>query len=114
MEFFELVGENISDILRKKGWTNIQLAEEIGVSKQVMGKILKGQKAINDLEIKKISSKLDVSIDELIDEREEEIEEPVLMFMDTVNEKNREQFEFLNLVIKEIIDMEELYNETRI
>ena len=33
------------------------------------------------------------------------------MFMDTVNEKNREQFEFLNLVIKEIIDMEELNNE---
>ena len=111
MEFFELVGKNISDILRKKGWTNIQLAEEIGVSKQVIGKILKGQKAINALEIKKISSKLDASIDELIDEREEEIEEPVLMFMGTVNEKNREQFEFLNLVIKEIIDMEELNNE---
>lgn len=111
MEFFEKVGMNISDILKEKGWTNTELATRIGVSKQVMGKILKGQKAINALEINDISLELGVSVEELIKDRNESIQEPVLMFMGNINDDNKSQFEFLNLVIKEIIDMEDILNE---
>ncbi|WP_294351033.1 helix-turn-helix transcriptional regulator [uncultured Clostridium sp.] len=111
MEFFEKVGMNISDILKEKGWTNTELATRIGVSKQVMGKILKGQKAINALEINDISLELGVSVEELIKDRNESIQEPVLMFMGNINDDNKSQFEFLSLVIKEIIDMEDILNE---
>lgn len=42
-----------------------ELADKIGVSKQVMSKIVKGQKSINVFEIKKISKILNVSMDRL-------------------------------------------------
>ena len=41
------------EVLTEKNMSQTELAEKIGVSKQVMGKIVKGQKSINALEIKK-------------------------------------------------------------
>lgn len=47
MNFFEQIGNNILQILKEKNINQTELAEKIGVSKQVLGKIVKGQKAIN-------------------------------------------------------------------
>lgn len=111
MNFFETVGSNIAEILEEKNMTQKQLADDIGISKQVMTKIVKGQKAINALEIKKIAEVLNVTVDKLVAEKEAEVKEPVLMFMGNVNDNNKEQFKFLNSVIGEIIRMEEVLDE---
>lgn len=111
MNFFETVGNNILEVLIEKNISQTELAEKIGVSKQVMGKIVKGQKAINALEIKKISEALSIPMERLLEEKHELVEEPVLMFMGKVKQKNKEDLNFLNLVIGEIIVMEEALNE---
>lgn len=110
MNFFETIGMNICDLIKQKGWNNVILAEKIGVSKQVIGKILKGQKAINALEIKKISDALGVSMDEIIKERKQTLE-PSIMFMGNINEKNIESFQFLDTVIREVLTMEAMLDD---
>lgn len=88
--------------------TQKQLADDIGISKQVMSKIVKGQKVINALEIKKIAEVLNVTVVKLVVEKDVEFKEPVLMFTGSVNDNKNEQFKFLNSVIGEIIRMEEV------
>lgn len=39
------------------------------------------------------------------------VEEPLLFFMGNIKDKNKKDIEFLNLVIKEIIDMEEVLDD---
>lgn len=113
MEFFKVIGNNILTILKEKGITQTDLADAIGVSKQVIGKIIKGQKAINALEIKNISNALNVSIDRLIEENKDDIpeKEPILMFMGEVKDESRDGIKFLNNVINELIIMEEALND---
>ncbi len=111
MSFFETVGKNILEVLLEKNISQTELAEKIGVSKQVMGKIVKGQKAINALEIKKISEALEVNMERLLEEKEDLVEEPVLMFMGKVKEQSKEDIKFLSSVIGEIISMEEALDD---
>lgn len=65
-DIFKQVGNNISQVLTQQGKTQQALANEIGVSKQVMNKIVSGTKAINVAEISKIAKALDVPVDSLI------------------------------------------------
>lgn len=111
MDFFECVGRNILEVLSEKNITQTELAEKIGVSKQVMGKIVKGQKSINALEIKKIAEALNITMERLLEEKDNLVEEPVLMFMGKVNDDTKKDIEFLSLVISEIITMEEVLND---
>lgn len=110
MDFFEYIGLNILEVLSEKNMSQTELADKIGVSKQVMSKIVKGQKSINALEIKKISEILNVSMDRLLEEKEKK-EEPSLMFMANIKEENKKDIEFLNSVISELILMEEALDE---
>lgn len=110
MDFFESIGSNILEILAKKNMSQTELADKIGVSKQVMSKIVKGQKSINAFEIKKISEILNVSMDRLLEEKEIK-EKPTLMFMANIKEENKKDIEFLNSVISELILMEEALDE---
>jgi len=105
------VGKNILEVLCEKDMSQTELAEKIGVSKQVMGKIVKGQKSINALEIKKISEALKVTMERLLEEKADTVEEPVLMFMGNVKEESKKDIQFLSTVIREIISMEEALNE---
>lgn len=105
--YYENVGKNILSILKEKGMTNSDLANAIGISKQVMGKIIKGQKAINIHEISIISKALNVSMEDLTRERNEIIEEPKLYLHGDFSDNTKGKIEFLNTVIKEIILMEE-------
>lgn len=111
MSFFECVGRNILEVLCENNMSQTELAEKIGVSKQVMGKIVKGQKSINALEIKKISEALKVTMERLLEEKADVDDEPVLMFMGNVKEESKKEIQFLSTVIREIISMEEALNE---
>lgn len=114
MNYFEITGLNILDVLKEKNMNQTELADKIGVSKQVMSKIIKGQKAINVEEIKKIADILTVDVNRLTEDRNNisEDDESLVMLMGTVgNKESKETLAFLNEVIDELIYMEELLND---
>ena len=79
---FRQVGCNIQDVLQKRGKTQQYLADNLNISKQVMSKIIMGAKAINVSEISKIASILDVSVERLLDVKEEEAKVHNFSFID--------------------------------
>lgn len=114
MEFFEKVGKNISLILQEKGINQTTLAEKMGISKQVMSKIINGQKAINILEMKHIASILETNVDRImnISEEYDMADESLVMLMGAIKtEKAKNKMEFLNNVIDEIVFLEDLQYE---
>lgn len=114
MEFFEKVGKNISLILQEKEINQTTLAEKMGISKQVMSKIINGQKAINILEMKHIASILETNVDRImnISEEYDMADESLVMLMGAIKtEKAKNKMEFLNNVIDEIVFLEDLQYE---
>ena len=113
MAFFELVGKNISNMLDLKRITQQNLADMLGISKQVLNKIIKGQKAINVNEISMISKALGVSIDSLLDVGTQTPDLlPQFSFMGELkSEKTKEKVDFLRQVVDEILFLEEYSND---
>lgn len=60
------IGSNILFYLKEQNKTQVDLANGIGASKQVVNKIIKGKKAIKTEELVAISNFLNVSVEELI------------------------------------------------
>ena len=113
--FYESVGMNISNLLAQKAMTQQSLADILGVSRQVMGKIIKGQKAINVSEIDMISKALGVSIESLLDVTSNPHDlSPQFSFMGELrSEKTKEKVDLLRNVIEEILFLEEYANGNR-
>lgn len=113
MNFFEQVGRNILSILDEQHKTQVFLAKQIGVSRQVMQKITKGKKAINALEISKIANALQVSIDRMTHKSEVSNDvDSVVLFMGKISNIDvKEKFDFLNTIIDEIVHLEDDLNE---
>ena len=61
-----IIANNIQADLKKENKKQVDLAEGIGVSKQTMSKIMNGARAINAIELHKISEYLHVSMDSLM------------------------------------------------
>ena len=61
-----IIANNIQDELKKENKKQVDLAEGIGVSKQTMSKIMNGARAINAIELHKISEYLHVSMHSLM------------------------------------------------
>ena len=109
---FRQVGSNIQKILTMQGKTQQFLAEKLGVSKQVMNKIISGSKAINVAEISKIASALNVSVDSLLST--DRVQNPAhhFCFMGQVKDENtKRRIEVLQTVIDEILMLEEYVDE---
>lgn len=107
---FNEIGSKIEHFLKKNGMSQVEMADRIGVSKQVMGKIIHGKKAVNLVEIGKIAELMNVSIDSLIcQEKTGELGEPIFLMMGSVKKANSEDdLRFLNHVMDEMIALEEL------
>jgi len=110
--FYEMVGKNISDMIVRKAITQQSLADILGVSRQVMGKIIKGQKAINVSEIDMISKTLGVSVESLLDVTSQTPDlSPQFSFMGELrSEKTKGKVDLLRNVIDEILFLEEYAN----
>ena len=109
---FEQVGANIQKELNLKGMTQQALAEALGISKQVMNKIIKGNKAINVNEIAKIAEILGTSIDELLTADSEPAVSDSLSFMGTVHDSGTlEKINLIRSAIDEIQILEGLLDE---
>lgn len=110
--FFRQVGSNIQSILLRQGRTQQFLAEKLGISKQVMSKIIAGGKAINVAEIRKIADVLNVSADELLLVGVGQEPRHHFSFMGQVkNEDTKKKIETLQTVIDEILMLEEYEDE---
>lgn len=108
---FQEVGRRIQEILNERNMQQTELANKLGISKQVLYKILHGKKAINIVEIRKIANALDVRIEKLIPAEEEmsKNENPVLLMMGKVSHPNtKEDLQFLDFVMDEIIALKKL------
>jgi transcriptional regulator with XRE-family HTH domain len=108
---FEQVGEKITSWLREHNYTQNDLAERLGVSKQVMSKILLGKKSINIKEIQQIAEVMNMPIDQLIGTpiRSNGIQDPVMFMIGNLkNDKTKEKLQFLDHVMDELIELEKL------
>lgn len=107
---FEKIGEKIASWLESQGETQSFFAERMGISKQVMSKIVNGKKAINIDEIAKIASIIGVTVDEILRPKEtpQVIQEPILFMIGKLeNENTKEGLQFLNHVMNEMIELED-------
>ena len=109
---FAQVGANIQEQLDRKGFTQQSLADELGISKQVMqvmNKIIKGNKAINVSELAKIAHILGTTADELLTVQGEPVLADSLSFMGSIDdEKTLENINLMRSAIDEIHMLEEL------
>lgn len=109
---FAQVGQNIQAALHAKHMTQQKLADELGISKQVMNKIIKGSKAINVGELGKIASVLEISTDNLLTCDDVSSDDLCFSFMGRIrNDSTREKVDILRTTIAEIQMLEELDNE---
>ncbi len=106
---FAQVGANIQKQLNVKGFTQQSLADALGISKQVMNKIIKGNKAINVNELAKIASILGTSADKLLAAPVDPASVDSLSFMGSINDKQTlEKVNLIRSAIDEIHLLEEL------
>lgn len=98
-------------LLDESGKTQVWLADQLQISKQVVQKIVKGKKAINAMEIARIAEIFRVPIERLTSHDPKQ-EDAVIQFMGKIeNDDVRKQFELLNRVIDEIVTMEDDLHE---
>lgn len=106
---FAQVGVNIQKQLDRNGFTQQDLADALGISKQVMNKIVKGSKAINVNELSKIASVIGTTTDELLTVSSKPDSAESLSFMgDVTDEGTLEKISLIRSAIDEIHMLEEL------
>lgn len=62
----EIIVNNIITAMRNRSMKQVDLASEIGISKQVMSKMLSGDRMINAVELVAIAKAVNTSVDELV------------------------------------------------
>jgi len=107
---FTAIGSNISARLDQLRLSQTDLAEKIGVSKQVVNKIVQGKKAINAVELASIAAVLKCSVDELIQNvQAQTVADPFLLMMGNVSKSNtKEDLSFLYHMMDEMLRVEVL------
>ena len=111
MEFAQ-VGANIQKKLDIMGMTQQGLADELGISKQVMNKIIKGSKAINVNELARIAVVLGTSAEALLVVEGEPASVDSLSFMGAVHDAaTRERVDMIRSAIDEIHMLEDLLDD---
>lgn len=109
---FAQVGTNIQNKLIEKEMTQQSLADALGISKQVMNKIIKGSKAINVKELARIADILNTSADSLLTVGEEPVTADSLSFMGAIHDEvTRERINLIRSAIDEIHMLEELLDD---
>lgn len=106
---FAQVGDNIQKQMDMKGFTGQGLADKLGISKQVMNKIIKGSKAINMHELAMVASVMGTTADTLLTISGEQLSADSLRFMeDVTDERLLHKINLIRMAIDEIHMLEEL------
>ena len=85
--FNRIVGIRIQNRLDELEWSQSRLADKLGVSRQIINKIIHGRKNVTLEEIKLIADILDINLEDIVKQVEEEETEddPIMAFMGQVN-----------------------------
>lgn len=62
----EIISHNIMNIMKQNDKKQVELADYLGVSKQITSKMLSGARMINAVELQKIAEFLDVTMESLV------------------------------------------------
>lgn len=100
---FSKIGSSIKKQLDSKGMLEQDLAEGLGISEQTIDKIIKGHKAVNVKELTKIADILGIAADELLELTDDNES------LSTESEK----FEFIDNIIDEIYNLEEILSDMK-
>ncbi len=101
------IGTNILFYLKEQNKTQVDLANGLGVSKQVINKIVKGKKAIKTDELVAISDFLGLSVEELIN-IEIEVNEGESVSVHLYGKiKNKKTADFILSLVRSLSTMEE-------
>jgi transcriptional regulator with XRE-family HTH domain len=109
-----LIGNRIRSLLEERECTQQALADGLGVSKQVMHKIINGKKVMTISELARIAPFFDVSTDMLLAPLTEpqKIEGPIFAQRGVaIDEEAKRKIEVLRTVISEIHLSEDLLND---
>lgn len=88
----EIITKNIIREMQRLSKKQIDLANDISVSKQTMSKMLSGERTINAVELAMIAKALNVSIDVLVKLPSDPINEnPIRAFMGKFDSKNAKE-----------------------
>lgn len=111
---FIQLGDNMQYFLYQRGMTQQSLAEALGVSEQVVNKMIKENKAINLKEIAEIAQVMGVSVDDLLETRDKELGVIYhLKFMESVHDEDTfQKIKQIRNAIDEIHVLEEVLNDT--
>lgn len=111
MSYFEEVGQNIQNVLNRKNLRKTDLASRLHTSRQMVQKIINGQKAINVKEITSIADVLSVSVDELLRPSSQQILSTAeVQFMGRPGEA--QEFAFVEKIIREYMKLEDRLYES--
>lgn len=101
------IGTNILFYLNKQSKTQVDLANGLGSSKQVVNKIIKGKKAIKTEELIAISKFLGISLEDLIKSKKN-VSEPELGAVLLYGEiKNKDTADLILKLVSNLSNMEE-------
>lgn len=82
----EVIVRNIIKTMQENSIKQVELAKDIGVSKQTMSKMLNGERMINAVELASIAKALNVSTDTLVKfPTDEKVNNPIRAFMGEVD-----------------------------
>ncbi len=106
---FSQIGSKIRTLLESNSMSQTDLAQQLGVSKQVINKIVQGKKAINVEELTKIASVLNVTLDELMAFDNPMPANPIVVTLGSVSNPNtKDDLSFLDHVMDEICELDNL------
>ena len=108
------IGQTIYALLKERGITQQSLADGLGISKQVMNKIINGKKVMNVTELARIAQVLGISTDVLLAGLVSPPASnlPVFAFRGiATSDEDKETLEVLRTVIGEIRLLEDLLND---
>lgn len=109
---YKNVGLNIKKALRDRGMTQQNLADGVGVSKQVMNKIVNGLKAINVNELASIAKILGTTTDSLLMGENDKPINSNVSFMGKIKDTDTEnKINFIRSAIDDIYFLEGLLND---
>lgn len=105
------ISENILFYLNKQSRTQAELANAMGISKQVANKIVKGHKAVKVEELIKISEFLNISLEDLAKKSEVHNEEKSI-YMQMLGEiSNKDTVEYVVKLVDNLLLMNEEIEE---
>lgn len=111
MNYFEIVGQNIQIVLDRQNMKKTDLARKLNISRQMMQKIIGGQKAINVKEIASIADALAVTVDTLLSPSDLRVQcGSSVQFMGKAGQPK--DFSFIEQTIREYMKLEDRLYES--